>query len=190
MPPTLPSLQKLNSLFQDPKALFQGLHFPTAGPLATLFMVVKIIFIILDALLAFGFVWALAGLISFRPKFNTPTGKEEQKTLTIKVQFFRERWQEILKRVESETPEAMRIAIIEADALVDTALKDAGIKGEHMADRLAVLDFEEVKSLEQVWSSHRLRNDIAHTPGFTVSREDAISALKGYEAFLREIEAL
>lgn len=185
-----PNLQKLNSLFQDPNTLFRGLHLPNGGPLMTLFLIVKVIFIILDALLMFGFVRALIGLISFRPKFNTPTGKEEKKTLTLRTEFFRERWQGIIKRIEGETPESLRIAIIEADELVDAALKDAGIKGEHMADRLATLDFEEVKSLEHVWSAHRLRNDIAHTPGFAMSREDAISALKGYEEFLKEIEAL
>ena len=189
-----PDLQKLNSVAQNfaqnPSALLSGLHLPDSGPLHGIYLFIKFTFIVLDLALAFGFGWALVGLVSMRPKFDTPIGKEEKKTLTLRVEFFRERWADILKRANEGSPDSVRIAIIEADALVDTALKDAGIEGEHMADRLSTLDFEDVKSLENLWNAHRLRNDLVHTPGFAVTQEEAVSTLKSYEAFLNEIEAL
>jgi glucuronate isomerase len=80
--------------------------------------------------------------------------------------------------------------VLEADALVDFFLKDVGYEGDHMADRLGKIRSEEVKTLEQVWKAHRVRNDIAHTPGYRLSEHQAQETLNAFRAFLIEMGAL
>ena len=80
--------------------------------------------------------------------------------------------------------------MIEADALVDACLKQAGYQGEHMSDRLSQIDPQEIGSLQMLWRAHKLRNDIVHTPGFIISTDDARIALKSFEVFMTDLGAL
>jgi hypothetical protein len=98
-------------------------------------------------------------------------------------------WANVVKRVNSGTQEGLRLSILEADALVDYFLKRNGFAGEHMADRLSVISSQEVKSLERLWQAHRLRNELAHTPGFVVSPLEGKQALLAFREFLIELGA-
>lgn len=97
------------------------------------------------------------------------------------------KWAKISGRMQEDTPDHFRLAIIEADALVDEFLRYVGYEGEHMADRLSKLSAGHIKSLNGVWNAHRLRNSIVHTPGAAVSSIEAERALAAYEAFLKEM---
>lgn len=151
--------------------------------------VVKAILILVSAALAYGFAYALYQAWRFRPKFEFDE-KKVKKMFTLRDAVMKERWHSIERKFELGTPDAARIAVIEADALVDTALKAMSVEGEHLADRLSNLDPEEVTTINRVWRAHRMRNDLVHTPGFMLSPEDAKLAIDDYEAFLREIEML
>ena len=99
-------------------------------------------------------------------------------------------WEKVVKKFVSGTPEGITLAVIEADKIVDDALKNLGLDGEHMADRLGQLSEEEVKGLDALWRAHRLRNNLVHSPDFKVSIEDAERALDAFENFLKQIKAL
>lgn len=98
-------------------------------------------------------------------------------------------WNHVAQKANTGRPENLRLAVLEADALVDYFLKTSGYQGEHMADRLGQIAHSQVKSLERVWKAHRLRNDIVHTPGYVVSPKVAEDALKAYRDFLLELDA-
>ena len=98
-------------------------------------------------------------------------------------------WRDIVLRANTGQQEKMRSAIIEADALVDHHLKNIGLEGEHMGDRLKQIRAFQVKSLDNLWKAHRLRNDIAHTPGYKVTARQAERALVAYRDFLKEMKA-
>ena len=98
-------------------------------------------------------------------------------------------WTDIVKRANTGTPENLRWAIMEADALVDMVLKQRQTAGDTMADRLANFRREDYKTVDKLWDAHRLRNDIAHTPGFKLSSRQAEKALLGFRDFLKELKA-
>ena len=79
------------------------------------------------------------------------------------------------------------MAVLRADALLDETLRDAGYEGPTMADRLKVVDPNQLPSLDRVWSSHRLRNAIAHDPTDQYSRETIVSAIASYRAAFRDL---
>ena len=100
---------------------------------------------------------------------------------------FDKQWAAILARMKEDTPDHFRLAIIEADALVDEFLRYVGYEGEHMADRLSKLKTTHIKSLNNVWNAHRLRNSIVHAPGTHITSGEAERAISAYEAFFKEM---
>lgn len=151
--------------------------------------IIKWIGILVTAALAGGFFYALYQSWRFHPRFHLEK-EHAKKIFTLRDAVMKERWQSIVKKFSLGTAASIRVAVIEADALADSALKGMDIPGEHLADRLSNLEGEEdfvIKSMQRVWRAHRMRNDLVHTPGFALSPEDAKIALEGYEAFLKEL---
>jgi len=99
-------------------------------------------------------------------------------------------WRKIITQSKANTPEARRLAIIDADALVDAFLKQVGYEGEHIADRLSQIIPGEMESLEGVWQAHRLRNNLVHASGVVATQAETRKALKNYENFLKELGVL
>jgi hypothetical protein len=98
-------------------------------------------------------------------------------------------WTDIVKRANTGTPENLRWAIMESDALVDFVLKERQLLGDTMADRLANFRRSDSKNIDKLWEAHKLRNEIAHTPGFKVTTKQAEKALFAYRDFLKELNA-
>jgi len=160
-----------------------------SGPIGTIIETVKWIMILISLALAAGIAYSLSRAWHFHPRFELERDKAK-KTITLRDALMKERWEAIAKKFSLGTAESMRLSVIEADALVDTALKNMDIPGDHLADRLSNLDTEDLTTVNRLWRAHRLRNDLVHTPGFSLSASDAELALNDYEAFLKEIEVL
>jgi hypothetical protein len=162
---------------------------PGLGFLADAYQLAKALFILADVLLIVVFIYALIKGWKFRPRLEMARVAARARP-TLRSEIFKERWERILRSTAGNSPDSLRIAVIEADSLVDDFLKQTGAEGEHMADRLSALNPEEVTTLTRLWRAHRARNDLVHTPGFYLSPEEAAQYLKDYEAFLREMGAL
>jgi hypothetical protein len=163
------------------------------GYVFTAYYVIQLLFVVADVLLLFGFIYAFVKGWHFHPMFkgsHDHAHDHGKRVPTMRDIVMRERWHAIETKFALGTAESSRLAIIEADALVDTALKGMQIPGEHLADRLSNLDQNDIKSMNRVWRAHRLRNDLVHTPGFGVSPADAKQTMDDYEAFLKEMEVI
>lgn len=154
----------------------------------TIWDFLMILFIVIDALLITGFVFALVKGWDYRPPIEIQEKPKKPRTLRRVV--FEERWRAIQRKTSPASPDSLRMAIIEADALVNDVLGQLGFEGKHMADRLVNLNPDEYATLNSLWRAHRVRNDLVHTPGFFLSPEDAQKVLLDYEAFLKEIKAI
>ncbi len=151
--------------------------------------IIRPIVIVLDILLAALFIFLLTKIFPMQTvpsMFHHRRKKEEKKKDAVVIA----QWEAVLGKAATGKVESLRLAVIEADALVDVVLKGAGYEGENLAERLARVLPSEVKSVEGVWAAHRLRNDLVHTPGFVLTPEAAKAALDVYEAFLKEVEAI
>jgi hypothetical protein len=83
-----------------------------------------------------------------------------------------------------------RLAVIEADSLVDDILKRIGFPGESMAERLAQIPASQLLSLSDLKEAHRIRNNVTHTPGFKISKSEAERVVRKYERVLKELEVI
>lgn len=150
---------------------------------------VRWVFIFLDIVVVVAFIFLFIKARELRPPFMRAVEKMPSRPL-LDTQKFGERWGGIMRRASKAPPQSLVLAIIEADKCVDDALKELGLSGEHMADRLERLTPNDYPSLDRLWRAHRVRNELVHTPDYSIDPRDAEEVLKIYERFLKELGAL
>ena len=72
------------------------------------------------------------------------------------------RLDDVLKHIESENPNDWKLAIIEADVMLDDVLKERGYAGSSLGERLKGISPTQIGSLNEAWEAHKVRNRIAH----------------------------
>jgi hypothetical protein len=100
------------------------------------------------------------------------------------------RWQEIKNHANSFKESEWKLAVIEADKLVDDVLKTAGFPGESMGERLMLIKPDQLLNLQYLWDAHKLRNLLVHDANYQITHRQAIWAVEAFENVLRELEAL
>jgi hypothetical protein len=105
----------------------------------------------------------------------------------------KERWEKIEQLTKVGRPSAFREAVIEADKLVDFALKVCFPFRETAAERL-----KEAKEFflrnrdyyENLWYAHKIRNEMVHTVGFELPSVEAKNILAYYKQALEIISGI
>ncbi len=100
------------------------------------------------------------------------------------------RWNQIQTRLDSGRETEYKIAIIEADEIVDDIIKKMGYKGESMGERIVGIPEGQLNKLNEIKEAHEIRNRIIHEDDFRIDKEFAENVLKKYEHILRYLEAL
>ena len=102
----------------------------------------------------------------------------------------RERWNALLAHLESTHESQWKIAVIEADKLVDDALARAGFPGATFGDRLSNIQPGTLLSLDGIWWAHKIRNRLAHEVDYFLRYTEARQAVGYYEAALSELQMI
>jgi hypothetical protein len=85
---------------------------------------------------------------------------------------------------EIETMEP-KLAVIEADKLVDSVMKRAGIRGNSMADRLRRCEkLVDRFVYQEMWDAHKLRNHLVHEVDHHATPDEAMQAIWKMKKFL------
>jgi hypothetical protein len=98
-----------------------------------------------------------------------------------------EAWHHIQESFFRGSENDLKVAVMEADKLLNEALRDAGVMGFQLGDRLKKANPSEVPNLNDLWQAHKLRNQIAHEPNFKLKRDLAERAIKIYEEALKNL---
>ena len=97
------------------------------------------------------------------------------------------RWEFVQNKINSENPSDWRLAIIEADLILDDLLVDLVPAGEDMGDRLKKVNPAGFRSLNSAWEAHKVRNSIAHAGSdFSLSKTEAKRVIAMYEEVFHE----
>lgn len=98
-----------------------------------------------------------------------------------------EKWGRIQAIISSEKEADLHLAIIKADSLIDEILKHHGCQGKDMGERLKSIGNENLKSLNELWEAHKVRNRLSHEPDFHISANDAKKIMNLYKKSLDEL---
>ncbi len=98
------------------------------------------------------------------------------------------RLDDVLKHIDSDNPNDWKLAIIEADIILDEALKEMGYGGASLGERLKSLSPTQLSSLDIAWQAHKVRNQIAHGGAdFILTRRLAEDTIKQYRMVFIEL---
>lgn len=107
----------------------------------------------------------------------------------LDVDKYRSQWLSIESQLKRENPASYHLTVLNADKLLDKALRERGYKGETMGERMKVAK-DVWSNANAVWSAHKLRNHIAHETDVQVTYEDARLALAGFKQGLKDVGAI
>lgn len=107
----------------------------------------------------------------------------------LDVEKYRSRWLAIEQSLVRDNDASHHMAIMNADKLVDQALRDKGFKGQTMGERLKSAKAA-LPHRDNIWQAHKLRNQIAHEPDAKVSYDQARRALAQFKQTLKDLGAI
>ena len=110
-----------------------------------------------------------------------------RRTRRFNHQRFMARWKDLQKHCASR--KTWPQAVIEADKLLDDALKKARYKGKTTGERLVAAQHD-LSSNDTVWFGHKLCKTIANEDVRKLKKRDVVAALAGFRQALRDLGAL
>lgn len=137
----------------------------------------KGVIVFLIAVLAIGLVTLVIVIISKR-------GGSQ-----LNIQKYQSQWLSIEASLKRDEPASAQLAILNADKLVDLALRERGFKGQTMGERMKSAQ-PTWKNANHIWGAHKIRNRIAHEPDINITYDIARRALTAYKQALKDLGAI
>lgn len=107
----------------------------------------------------------------------------------LDVERYRTSWLAIERQLVKGEESSCHLVILNADKLLDQALKQQGYKGDTMGERMkAAKDIW--SNANNVWTAHKLRNRIAHETDVKVGYDTTRRALSAYKQGLKDVGAI
>jgi len=107
----------------------------------------------------------------------------------LDVEKYRKKWLAIEAQLKRDEPSSYHLTVLNADKLLDQALRERNVRGETMGERMKTAK-DTWSNANAVWSAHKLRNQIAHESDVQVGYDDARRALAGFKQALKDVGAI
>lgn len=101
----------------------------------------------------------------------------------------RRRWSEIESFAAGSGEVQRKLAVIEADKLLDHALKALAMPGTTLGERLKFAQYNYPK-LRDVWWAHKVRNQLVHEASYHLDSRMAKSAVREFKKALAMLGAI
>ena len=130
----------------------------------------------------------LAGVLVVAIVAFAGLGQLNKKHSGLDHRFYLEQWGKI-EGFKGNGSAGLQLAIMEADKLLDHALKARGFAGDTMGDRLKSAN-KAFMNTQAIWDAHKLRNRLAHEQNVQLTGISADGALRSLKAGLKDLGAL
>lgn len=98
-------------------------------------------------------------------------------------------WLGIEQQLKRNDDKTFFLTVLNADKLLDQALRERGFKGSTMGERMKSAKSSWTNA-NHVWSAHKLRNQIAHETNVRISFDDTRRALAAFKQALKDVGAI
>lgn len=107
----------------------------------------------------------------------------------LDVDKYRSSWLSIEQKLKKDEPTSYVVCLMEADKLLDHALKQRGFKGETMGERMKTAQ-PAWRDANIVWKAHKLRNQVAHEQNVQLRYDQTRGALACFKQGLKDLGAI
>lgn len=99
------------------------------------------------------------------------------------------RWNHLMEEAASPDDRRWRVAILEADIMLNELLDVLGYKGETMGDKMKQVERADFRTIDLAWEAHRTRNAVAHEGAAHLLNEREVHRVMNfYEQVFREFK--
>lgn len=102
----------------------------------------------------------------------------------------RRNWEKVKEKAETREQVQIKVAIIEADDLINDLIRRMAFPGVDTTERLAGINSGQIENIEDLKKAHSVRNRIVHDEKFIITKEQADETMSAYENFLKYHEVL
>jgi hypothetical protein len=138
-----------------------------------------------------GIAYSLIKLTELNKKINSALGAptETRDVVTEDLTEKSTKWDRVMAHMATDNPSEWRLAIIEADIILEEFLNMAGYRGETVSEKLKKVEKSDFETIEAAWEAHKVRNQVAHDGAdFILTREKADRAIALYRAVFEEFK--
>lgn len=101
------------------------------------------------------------------------------------------KWERVISHINSTNIADWKLAILEADIMLDDLLTAAGYRGESLGEMLKSVEKSDFTTIEAAWEAHKIRNQIAHQGGdFNLNEREAKRVIALYESVFKEFKII
>ena len=176
---TLPGMGKLFGMITDPATY------------ASSFLSSTPFFIFQLALFAFTVIF-FVGIVFLIMKINEISRKTQKEVARRRIRLQKTkspRWNVVENHLQSDNPAEWKLAIIEADSMLDELVKKLGYPGSTLGEMMKQIEKSDFTTLDDAWEAHKVRNYIAHQGStFLLSKHQATHVIRLYEKVFKEFE--
>ena len=107
----------------------------------------------------------------------------------LHVQKYQASWLAIENGVSRDNAASWQMAIMNADKLLDQALRERRYRGKTMGERMKSAN-KAWRNIDHVWGAHKIRNRLAHEPDMTVDYNTTLRTLSVFKQALKDLGAI
>ncbi len=155
--------------------------------LPTIFYYIRTITIVLSILFFLGIVFFLSGTEWLKLSLLEPTA-EFFKNKPYKSKKFLKQWNAILDRLKTGNELEFKLAVIEADSLLEKILDKMQFEGETVRDKLSKVPKAIIGEIKDIEKAQGIRDSVVHDPDYQLSLEQAKEVLNIYEKILKQLD--
>jgi len=97
------------------------------------------------------------------------------------------RWNRVLEHANSSDEHKWRLAILEADIMLNELLDLQGYKGETIAEKMKQVSRTNFNSIDDAWEAHKVRNRVAHEGAdYHISEREKDHVINLFERVFKE----
>jgi hypothetical protein len=101
------------------------------------------------------------------------------------------KWRRVLSHLESQNESDWKLAIIEADIMLDEILDKLQLPGETMGDKMKEVEKSDFSTIDNAWEAHKVRNQIAHEGvEYVLTQHEARRVVALYQSVFEEFQIL
>ncbi len=107
---------------------------------------------------------------------------------SVPASVMKKQWSKIESRLQSGSVSEYKVAILEADNIIEKVLADTGHTGEDMAQKIEQLRMTQPDDAELLDGVHQIRNRIVFEQDFHLDFEQTEKALAVYKEYLKKFD--
>ena len=101
------------------------------------------------------------------------------------------KWERIQQHINSKNPSDWRLAILEADIILEEMLERLGYPGQTIGDKLKSVSKGDFKTIDAAWEAHKVRNAIAHEGSdFEITERETRRVIEQFESVFKEFKEI